>query len=114
MRVCNLAARAAARSEPEHPGAEGLDTASAPATSVLWGHSGPVYGADLSDDGRCMFTASYDGTVRLWSTELWANLVAYRCAGPSAVASLLCGVTLLVSSVRLPCSFMLPRLGQGA
>ena len=78
MRVCNLAARTAARSDPEAPGTEGAGSAPAPATTVLWGHSGPVYGADLSDDGRCMLTASYDGTVRLWSTELWANLAAYR------------------------------------
>lgn len=79
MRVCDLAARAAARSDPVNTANEGPGSAPAPATRVLWGHSGPVYGADLSDDGRCMFTASYDGTVRLWSTELWANLVAYRC-----------------------------------
>ena len=88
VRVCDVAAAAAARTKrPEpaqgSPDPQGSGAAPAPAaaTTVLCGHSGPVYAADLSDDGRCMFTASGDGTVRLWSTELWANLVAYRC-GP--------------------------------
>eukprot|EP00887_Chlorella_sp_A99_P008015 scaffold12.g8015.t1 len=44
----------------------------------LTGHSGPVYAADFSPDDALLLTASADGTVRLWSRELAAGLVAYR------------------------------------
>ena len=47
--------------------------------SVLRGHSRPVYGLDFSPDSSLLLSASGDGTVRLWSTDLFANLVAYRC-----------------------------------
>lgn len=50
------------------------------AVSLLWGHSGAVYGLDYSPDQQLLYTSSADGTVRLWSTELAANLVAYRCS----------------------------------
>ncbi|EIE22407.1 putative TAF5 [Coccomyxa subellipsoidea C-169] len=45
---------------------------------VLRGHSRPVYGLDFSMDSRLLLSSSGDGTVRLWSTDLFANLVAYR------------------------------------
>jgi transcription initiation factor TFIID subunit 5 len=47
-------------------------------TTLLRGHSRPVYAVDFSPDGQLLMSASGDGTVRLWSTELSANLVAYR------------------------------------
>ena len=46
--------------------------------AILRGHSRPVYGLDFSLDERLLLSASGDGTVRLWSTEIGANLVAYR------------------------------------
>ncbi len=46
--------------------------------TVLRGHSRPVYGLDFSMDSRLLLSSSGDGTVRLWSTDLFANLVAYR------------------------------------
>ena len=46
--------------------------------AILRGHSRPVYGLDFSLDERLLLSASGDGTVRLWSTEIRANLVAYR------------------------------------
>lgn len=45
---------------------------------MLRGHSRPVYGLDFSLDSRLLLSASGDGTMRLWSTDLFANLVAYR------------------------------------
>ena len=82
VRVCDVPATAAARAAPgrDPDGQEPAPAAPPPAAAALWGHAGPVYAADLSDDGQALFTASGDGTVRLWSTELWANLVAYRRA----------------------------------
>ena len=47
---------------------------------MLWGHSAAVNAVDFSPDLRLLFSASGDGTVRLWSLGLAANLVAYRCA----------------------------------
>lgn len=46
--------------------------------NVLWGHSGAVYGLDYTPDNQLLYTCSGDGTVRLWSTEMAVNLVAYR------------------------------------
>lgn len=48
--------------------------------AILRGHSRPVYGLDFSADERLLLSASGDGTVRLWSTDIGANLVAYRCS----------------------------------
>ena len=48
-------------------------------STILRGHSRPVYGLDFSLDERLLLSASGDGTVRLWGTEIGANLVAYRC-----------------------------------
>ena len=47
-------------------------------TSFLRGHTGAVFGVDFSLDQELLFSASADGSVRLWSTELAANLAAYR------------------------------------
>lgn len=69
VRMYDLEKMAAARSQEEAAGS---------AVSLLWGHSAAVYGLDYSPDQQLLFTSSADGTVRLWSTELAANLVAYR------------------------------------
>ena len=75
MRVVDIA-RGSARSKgedgPAGPQGQGV--------MHLVGHAAPVYGLDFSPDARLLYSASGDGTVRLWSTELNANLVAYRCA----------------------------------
>lgn len=49
----------------------------APFTRLI-GHSGPVYGVDFSPDEELLLSCSADGTIRLWSTEMKANLVSYR------------------------------------
>ena len=58
--------------EEEGPGYLGLE-----------GHAGPVYAASFSADWQNLYSASGDGTVRLWSLELGAGVMAYRGhAGP--------------------------------
>jgi WD40 repeat protein len=59
---------------PKGAEVEGLKEFCAP----MWGHSGPVYGLDFSWDSRLLYSCGADGTVRMWSTELHANLVAWR------------------------------------
>ncbi|RKP09368.1 WD40-repeat-containing domain protein [Thamnocephalis sphaerospora] len=44
----------------------------------LIGHSGPVFGASFSPDGRFLVTASEDSTARLWSLDTYSNVVCYR------------------------------------
>jgi transcription initiation factor TFIID subunit 5 len=44
----------------------------------LIGHSGPVFGASFSPDGRFLVTASEDTTARLWSLDTYTNVVCYR------------------------------------
>jgi transcription initiation factor TFIID subunit 5 len=46
--------------------------------AIFRAHEGPVYAAKLSNDGQLMLSCSADGSVRLWSTELGANLVSYK------------------------------------
>ena len=45
---------------------------------VFLGHSGPVYGVDISPDDRLLISCSADGTVRLWSTEISAGVAAFK------------------------------------
>ena len=56
-------------SDADMPGSE---------STLLRGHSAAVYGIDYSHDGQLLFTSSGDATVRLWSSELKACMVAYR------------------------------------
>lgn len=44
----------------------------------LIGHAGPVYGLSFSADDKYLISGSEDGTARLWSTDTFSNLVAYR------------------------------------
>ena len=56
--------------------------------TMLWGHSAAVNAVDFSPDLRLLFSASVDGTIRLWSLGLAANLVAYRCAAIAVLVKL--------------------------
>ena len=44
----------------------------------LVGHSGPVFTTRFSRDNRILLSCSKDGTVRLWSLDLFTNLIAYK------------------------------------
>ncbi|KAK3780084.1 hypothetical protein RRG08_046146 [Elysia crispata] len=44
----------------------------------LTGHKGAVYSASISPDRAYLLSASEDGTVRLWSLQIWTNLVCYK------------------------------------
>lgn len=44
----------------------------------LVGHSGPVYSVNWTQCGRYVLSASEDGAIRLWSTDLKTDLVAYQ------------------------------------
>ena len=57
-------------------------------STLLRGHSAAVYGIDYSHDGQLLFTSSGDTTVRLWSSELKACMVAYRCLLGSLTSAL--------------------------
>ena len=56
------------------------DDTPGPELTELVGHSGPVYGLDFSHDASLLFSASADGTLRLWHLELAACLNMYRWA----------------------------------
>ena len=65
--------------------------------SLLWGHSGAVYGLDYGPDQQLLYTSSADGTVRLWSTEFWSKLggLQVHCACPVlCCADVLCNAML--------------------
>ncbi|KAJ2556796.1 Transcription initiation factor TFIID subunit 5 [Coemansia sp. RSA 1933] len=44
----------------------------------LIGHSGPVFGLDMSFDSKYLLSASEDKTARLWSLETFTNVVCYK------------------------------------
>ncbi|XP_062113790.1 transcription initiation factor TFIID subunit 5-like [Humulus lupulus] len=46
--------------------------------TLFQGHSGPVYSASFSPMGDFILSSSADSTIRLWRTELNANLVCYK------------------------------------
>jgi hypothetical protein len=73
VRIYDLEKMATSRGQASDEAAAGGS-----AVSHLWGHSGAIYGLDYSPDQQLLYTSSADGTVRLWSTELAVNLVAYR------------------------------------
>ncbi|KAJ1950121.1 Transcription initiation factor TFIID subunit 5 [Linderina macrospora] len=58
-----------------------LDAAREPTGSEscrLVGHSGPVFGLDISFDNKYLVSASEDRTARLWSLETLTNVVSYK------------------------------------
>ncbi|KAL6213005.1 hypothetical protein ACLB2K_018220 [Fragaria x ananassa] len=46
--------------------------------TLFQGHSGPVYSATFNPLGDFILSSSADSTIRLWSTDLNANLVCYK------------------------------------
>ncbi|XP_050363307.1 transcription initiation factor TFIID subunit 5 isoform X3 [Argentina anserina] len=46
--------------------------------TLFQGHSGPVHSATFSPLGDFILSSSADSTIRLWSTNLNANLVCYK------------------------------------
>ena len=44
----------------------------------LWGHTGPVYGLSFTCDKRLLYSCGFDGTVRMWVTDMGANVVVWR------------------------------------
>ncbi|CAL9129837.1 unnamed protein product [Musa acuminata var. zebrina] len=46
--------------------------------TLFHGHSGPIYSATFSPLGDFLLSSSSDSTIRLWSTNLNANLVCYK------------------------------------
>ena len=63
------AGETAAGTTAQEPGDEVLE---------LSGHSGAVSGLDFSPDTDLLFSASSDGTLRLWHLPLVACLNSYR------------------------------------
>lgn len=44
----------------------------------LVGHSGPVYSCKFSPDNQFLFSASQDGSIRLWSLCTFSSVVVYK------------------------------------
>lgn len=44
----------------------------------LIGHAGPIYGLSFSPDNRYLLSSSEDKSIRLWSTDTYSPLVAYK------------------------------------
>ncbi|KAJ1679634.1 Transcription initiation factor TFIID subunit 5, partial [Spiromyces aspiralis] len=44
----------------------------------LIGHSGPVFGLDISFDNKYLISCSEDKTARLWSLDTYTNVVCYK------------------------------------
>ncbi|XP_053548425.1 transcription initiation factor TFIID subunit 5 [Bombina bombina] len=55
-----------------------MDEKTAGEMKVLYGHSGPVYGASFSPDRNYLLSSSEDGTIRLWSLQTFTCLVGYK------------------------------------
>ncbi|XP_004866533.1 transcription initiation factor TFIID subunit 5 [Heterocephalus glaber] len=55
-----------------------MDEKTASELKILYGHSGPVYGASFSPDRNYLLSSSEDGTIRLWSLQTFTCLVGYK------------------------------------
>jgi transcription initiation factor TFIID subunit 5 len=55
-----------------------MDPLSACDVHVLRGHSGPVFSAALNPDNSLLITSSEDGTIRLWSLQLFTTLMVFK------------------------------------
>lgn len=94
------------RKRPREEGGAPAESPYAGGGAILRGHGRPVYGLDFSLDERLLLSASGDGTVRLWSTEIGANLAAYRhvllhfqCAADRSALAPLCKLGTLFAAV---------------
>jgi WD40 repeat protein len=45
----------------------------------MYGHSGSITALCFTPDQQMLLSASTDGTVRLWATQWYRNLAAYKC-----------------------------------
>eukprot|EP01105_Mastigella_eilhardi_P024787 TRINITY_DN6540_c0_g1_i1.p1 TRINITY_DN6540_c0_g1~~TRINITY_DN6540_c0_g1_i1.p1 ORF type:complete len:775 (-),score=205.96 TRINITY_DN6540_c0_g1_i1:106-2187(-) len=52
--------------------------ATANASSLLYGHAGPVYASSFSPDNHWLLSCSEDNTARLWSVDTKTNIVCYK------------------------------------
>lgn len=55
-----------------------MDERSGETCRTLCGHSGPVYAVSFSPDRTLLLSCSEDGTIRLWSLQIWTCLVVYK------------------------------------
>ncbi|KAK2193410.1 hypothetical protein NP493_13g06024 [Ridgeia piscesae] len=55
-----------------------MDDRTATVYKTLLGHSGMVCATSFNPDRSFMLSSSTDGTIRLWSTATWTNLVCYK------------------------------------
>ena len=49
---------------------------------MLLGHTSPVYGVAMSQDGAVLASGSFDGTMQLWSASSGASLHTLRSDRP--------------------------------
>lgn len=61
-----------------------LDASLGTEIESLHGHLGAVTGLSFSPDGALLASDSWDGTLRLWDSATWKNLVTVR-AGPERI-----------------------------
>lgn len=55
-----------------------FDERTASDSKSLTGHNGPVYATSISPQRDYLLSCSEDGTIRLWSLQIWVNLVCYK------------------------------------
>ncbi|XP_025832724.1 transcription initiation factor TFIID subunit 5 [Agrilus planipennis] len=55
-----------------------MDERSGKTSRSLFGHSGSVYSVSFSPDRTLLLSCAEDGTIRLWSLQIWRCLVVYK------------------------------------
>ena len=55
-----------------------IDDNGAESAKNLFGHTGAVYGLSFSTDKSGLLSCSEDGTIRLWSLQMWTCLVVFK------------------------------------
>ena len=58
------------------------DTHTGQLMATLVGHTGPVWGVALTDDGQSLCSGSFDGTMRLWNVHTGECLRTLRGERP--------------------------------
>ncbi|MBA4187159.1 MAG: hypothetical protein C0467_03990 [Planctomycetaceae bacterium] len=64
--------------EDSNRGVKVWDVAAKSSVVDLHGHTGPLYAVTFSPDGKLLASGSVDGTVRLWDTTTWKELVVLK------------------------------------